>query len=362
MDSRWPTWLQINDNLKDLAPYGAPQISVAARLNTNENPYSLDQELQNVISREITKQLSHLNRYPDRDALELRSQLAGFINQSSGTSFATENIWAANGSNEILQSIALAFKGDALGFEPSYSMHPLISRAVGKSWISVPRNPDFSIDVEIAKTEILSRKPGIIFITTPNNPTGGSTPLAVVQELATAAQSINALLVVDEAYAEFSSDPSAVTIINQHHNVIVSRTMSKAFAFAGARLGYLIAQPIIIEAMLLIRLPYHLSDLTQAAARAALSQHARLNNDVEKIIKSRTSIKQALESLGLTVIPSTANFLLFTGFTMSAPELWAELVKHGVLIRDVGIPAHLRVTIGTETENEAFISALRSII
>jgi len=362
MDSRWPTWLQINDNLKDLAPYGAPQISVAARLNTNENPYSLDQELQNVISREITKQLSHLNRYPDRDAVELRSQLAGFINQSSGTSFATENIWAANGSNEILQSIALAFKGDALGFEPSYSMHPLISRAVGKSWISVPRNPDFSIDVEIAKTEILSRKPGIIFITTPNNPTGGSTPLAKLQELATTAQSVNALLVVDEAYAEFSSERSAVTIISQHHNVIVSRTMSKAFAFAGARLGYLIAQPIIIDAMLLIRLPYHLSDLTQAAARAALSQQARLKNDIENIMKLRSSMKQALESLGLTVIPSTANFLLFTGFTMSAPELWAELVKHGVLIRDVGIPAHLRVTIGTETENESFISALRSII
>ena len=362
MESRWPAWLQINDNLKDLSPYGAPQISVAARLNTNENPYALDQELQNAISGEITKQLSHLNRYPDRDALELRSQLATFINQSSGTSFATENIWAANGSNEILQSIALAFKGDALGFEPSYSMHPLISRAVGKNWISVPRNPDFSIDVGNAKTEILSRKPGIIFVTTPNNPTGGSTPLAVVQELATTAQSINALLVVDEAYAEFSSERSAVTIISQHHNVIVSRTMSKAFAFAGARLGYLIAQPIIIDAMLLIRLPYHLSDLTQAAARAALSQQARLKNDVENIMKSRSSMKQALESLGLTVIPSTANFLLFTGFKMSAPELWAELVQHGVLIRDVGIPAHLRVTIGTETENEAFISALRSII
>jgi histidinol-phosphate aminotransferase len=362
MTSRWPTWLQINDNLKDLTPYGAPQISASARLNTNENPYPLDQELQNAISSEITKQLSHLNRYPDRDSLELRSQLAAFINQSSGTSFVTENIWAANGSNEILQSIALAFKGDALGFEPSYSMHPLISRAVGKKWISVPRNSDFSIDVETAKTEILSRKPGIIFITTPNNPTGGSTPLSVVRELATTAQGINALLVVDEAYAEFSSEPSAVTILNQHHNVIVSRTMSKAFAFAGARLGYLIAQPIIVDAMLLIRLPYHLSDLTQAAARAALSQHVRLKNDVEKIMNSRSSMKHAMESLGLTVIPSTANFLLFTGFKMSAAELWEELVKHGVLIRDIGIPAHLRVTIGTEMENEAFISALRTII
>ena len=362
MNSRWPTWLQINDNLKDLTPYGAPQISAAARLNTNENPYSLDQELQNAIARKITEQLAHLNRYPDRDAIELREMLANFVNQSSGTTLTVENIWAANGSNEILQSIALAFKGDALGFEPSYSMHPLISRAVGKRWISVPRSSDFAIDLSAAKTAIHSQKPGIVFVTTPNNPTGGTTQLDVLKEIAATAQGVNALLVVDEAYAEFSSEISAVTVINQFPNVIVSRTMSKAFAFAGARLGYLVANPIIVEAMLLIRLPYHLSDLTQAAARAALSQQARLKVDVERIKKSRELMTKALESLGLGVIPSTANFLLFTGFKQSSEELWQELVKRDVLIRDVGISGHLRVTVGTDEENQAFISALRSIL
>lgn len=362
MNSPWPSWLQINDNLKDLTPYGAPQINAATRLNTNENPYALDGELQNAIAREISQQLSHLNRYPDRDVVQLREKLAEFINQNSGTSFGVANIWAANGSNEILQSIALAFKGDAMGFEPSYSMHPLISRAVGKKWISVPRTPDFSIDLDVARSAIASQKPGIIFVTTPNNPTGGSTPLDAVKELAHAAQSIHALLVVDEAYAEFSSEPSAVTILKDFPNLIVSRTMSKAFAFAGARLGYLVANPIIVEAMLLIRLPYHLSDLTQAAARAALSQQSRLKNDVEQIKKSRDALTKELESLGLKVIPSTANFLLFSGFKVSSAELWSELVNRNVLIRDVGIPGHLRVTIGTETENQAFVSALRSII
>jgi len=362
MNLRWPSWLQINDNLKDLTPYGAPQIDVGARLNTNENPYSLDTELQNSIARELSLQLENLNRYPDRDAVELRKKLSEFINQSSGTSFTLENIWAANGSNEILQSIVLAFKGDAMGFEPSYSMHPLIARAVGKRWISIPRNTDFAINLAVAKESIAREKPGIIFITSPNNPTGGSTSLDQITELAQAASHIHALVVVDEAYAEFSSEESAVTLIHQYPNIIVSRTMSKAFAFAGARLGYLIADAIVIEAMLLIRLPYHLSNLTQAAARAALSQQKRLEIDVERLKKSREMMKKELEAMGLHVIPSAANFLLFTGFKQSASELWAELVKRGVLIRDVGISGHLRVTIGTENENQAFITALRSII
>ena len=362
MSSRWPEWLQINDNLTDLTPYGAPQIPASIRLNTNENPYSLDQELQKVIAQEIADQLAHLNRYPDRDALALREDLATFINNLSGTTFSTKNIWAANGSNEILQSIALAFKGDAMGFEPSYSMHPLISRAVGKNWISIDRKSDFSLDIDAAKAAIDSHKPGIIFITTPNNPTGSSTPLSVIAELASSARDVNAILVVDEAYAEFSSESSAVTLIGGYPNVVVSRTMSKAFAFAGARLGYLIADPIIVDAMLLIRLPYHLSDLTQAAARAALRQQVRLNIDVERIKRSRDLLIQELHALGLRVYPSTANFLLFSGFKQSAADLWSELVKKDVLIRDVGITGHLRVTVGTEKENEAFISALKSAI
>lgn len=361
MTSHWPEWMRINENLKNLTPYGAPQIDVPNRLNTNENPYSLSPELQKAILDSISAKVSHLNRYPDRDAIELRSALASFINKRSGTSFDLANVWAANGSNEILQSIALAFQGDAMGFEPSYSMHPLISRAVGKKWISVPRTSDFSIDVDKALEAISSQKPGIVFVTTPNNPTGGSTSLEVIRKIAKAARSVNALVVVDEAYAEFSSQPSVVSLIEDVPNIIVSRTMSKAFAFAGARLGYMIANPTIIDAMLLIRLPYHLSDLTQAAAIAALKHQDSLLSDVERISKSRQSLVTDLQGLGFTVIPSDANFILFTGFKEEATKVWSSLVDAGVLIRDVGIPSHLRVTVGTDSENRALIDALRNV-
>ena len=172
MTEIWPTWLRINDNLRELTPYGAPQIDVPNRLNTNENPYSLNPEIQKSIVSSIASYVENLNRYPDRDATQLRRSLAQFINRHSGTSVELKNIWAANGSNEILQSIALAFQGDALGFEPSYSMHPLISRAVGKKWHSIARKTDFTINVDAALSSIKEISPGIIFITTPNNPTG----------------------------------------------------------------------------------------------------------------------------------------------------------------------------------------------
>jgi histidinol-phosphate aminotransferase len=361
MNAHWPEWMRLNENLRALTPYGAPQINVANRLNTNENPYPLSPELQKTIVEAISTKVAHLNRYPDRDAIELRSKLATFINSKSGTSFGIENIWAANGSNEILQSIALAFQGDALGFEPSYSMHPLICRAVGKRWISVPRNSDFSIDAESAITTISTERPGLVFVTTPNNPTGGSTSLETIAKIANAARQVSALVVVDEAYAEFSSEPSAVTLIHDSPNIIVSRTMSKAFAFAGARLGYMIANPSVVDAMLLIRLPYHLSDLTQAAASAALANQESLLADVARISASRDSLVKELQTLGFTVIPSDANFILFTGFKREASDVWRSLVELGVLIRDVGIPNYLRITVGTESENRALIEALLKV-
>ena len=361
MTSKWPEWMRLSENLEALTPYGAPQIDVPNRLNTNENPYSLRPELQKAILESISAKVAHLNRYPDRDALELRSSLASFINKTTNTSFGVENVWAANGSNEILQSIALAFQGDALGFEPSYSMHPLISRAVGKRWISVPRNSDFSIDVNGAITAISTERPGLVFVTTPNNPTGGSTSLETIAKIANAARQVSALVVVDEAYAEFSSEPSAVTLIHESPNVIVSRTMSKAFAFAGARLGYMIADRAVVDAMLLIRLPYHLSELTQAAASAALAHQDSLLADVARISASRDSLITELQQMGFTVIPSDANFILFTGFKSEASQVWRSLVELGVLIRDVGIPNYLRITVGTESENRALIEALGEV-
>lgn len=362
MSDRWPKWLSVNENLRDLKPYGAPQIQTEVRLNTNENPFTLDEELQSAIIEEVSKQVAHLNRYPDRDAVELRALLAAFINELSGTKFTKENIWAANGSNEILQSIALAFQGAAMGFEPSYSMHPLISRTVGKKWISIPRNNDFSLDVSAAINAINAHRPGLIFLTTPNNPTGGSIPLKEIAQIAQSAIEIGAIVVVDEAYAEFSTQPSAVTLIEQNPNLIVSRTMSKAFAFAGARLGYMIAAPILVEAMLLVRLPYHLSDLSQAAARAVLQNRVGLQREVLQLKENRSWLTSQLRQIGLSVTESDANFILFSGFTPSAPELWQSLVEHQVLVRDVGIPGHLRVTVGTVEENQKFITALQGAL
>ncbi|KRO44563.1 MAG: hypothetical protein ABR61_04385, partial [Actinobacteria bacterium BACL2 MAG-120813-bin23] len=262
MSDRWPKWLKLNESLKDLKPYGAPQISLANRLNTNENPYQLSASLQASINAAIAKEVKNLNRYPDRDAIKLRSALADEIKRQSGLSFGVENIWAANGSNEILQSIALAFSGDAMGFEPSYSMHPLVNRSVGKKWISIPRQADFSIDLPTSLKAIRDLKPGLVYLTTPNNPSGNATPIEHLEQMAETCQEVGAIFVVDEAYAEFSNNVSALSLLNRFPNVIISRTMSKAFAFAGVRVGYMIADPILIEAMLLIRLPYHLSSLT----------------------------------------------------------------------------------------------------
>jgi histidinol-phosphate aminotransferase len=319
--------------------------------------------LQKAITDAVAKVASDLNRYPDRDATVLRTKLADYINEQSNTKFSADNLWAANGSNEIIQSIFLAFaQGPVLGFTPSYSMHPLIAKVTGSQWIDGKRNADFSLNAADAVSEIQKHKPALTFITTPNNPTGGAVTLEEIQMLADAAKSVGGLLVVDEAYAEFSQEVSAVTLISNNPHVIVIRTMSKAFAFAGARVGYLVSDPAVKDAMMIVRLPYHLSALTQAAAQVAIDHRAELLGGVSTLIKARAHVVQALHDMGLTTIPSSANFILFTGFKQDAPQLWAAMLEKGVLIRDVGLSGYLRVTIGNEAENNLFISSLKELI
>jgi histidinol-phosphate aminotransferase len=358
--SSWPEWLPLSERLRPLSPYGAPQLPATAVLNTNESPFSLSPALSSAIADRIEGVAKNLNRYPDRDATVLRSELATFINSLSGTAFSTENVWAANGSNEIIQSLFLAFgDGGAVGFTPSYSMHPLIARVTNVAWIDGQRREDFSLDLKKAKAEIAKNSPSLTFITTPNNPTGSSVTIAEIEELA---QIVPGLLVVDEAYAEFSDETSAVTLIKKYPQVVVIRTMSKAFSFAGVRLGYLLADKSVIDALFLVRLPYHLSAITQAAAEVALEYREELLGNVAALIHNRENVQSQLEQLGLNVIPSKANFLLFSGFDIPAPVLWKSLLDAGVLIRDVGLSGYLRVTIGSEAENELFIDALTSII
>ena len=359
----WPSWLPLRENLRPLSPYGAPQVPAQASLNTNENPYSPSPALQKAITDSVATVSSNLNRYPDRDATVLRTKLAEYINELSGTKISADNVWAANGSNEIIQSIFLAFaQGPVLGFTPSYSMHPLIAKVTGAQWIDGKRNADFSLDTSAAIVEIEKHKPALTFITTPNNPTGGAVTIDEIALLADACKAVGGLLVVDEAYAEFSQEKSAVTLIADNPHVIVIRTMSKAFAFAGARVGYLVSDAAVKDAMMIVRLPYHLSALTQAAAQVAIDHRTELLGGVARIIAARESVVQALHDLGLTTITSSANFVLFTGFKQEAPQLWAALLEKGVLIRDVGLSGYLRVTIGNEAENTLFISALKELI
>jgi histidinol-phosphate aminotransferase len=346
-----------------MSPYGAPQVPARASLNTNENPYPPSLVLQQAITEAIAKVAGDLNRYPDRDATALRSSLANYINEQSGTKFFQDNIWVANGSNEIIQSIFLAFgAGSVLGFIPSYSMHPLIAKVTGSTWIDGKRNSDFSLNTSDAVTQILENKPSLTFITTPNNPTGGAVTIEAIQALSDACKSVGGLLVVDEAYAEFSQEKSAVTLITNNPHIVVIRTMSKAFAFAGARVGYLVSDMAVKDAMLIVRLPYHLSALTQASAQVAINHRSELLSGVSTLIASRKAVVQAIHEMGLTTIPSSANFVLFTGFKQESAQLWAALLEKGVLIRDVGLSGYLRVTIGNEAENELFTSSLKELI
>jgi histidinol-phosphate aminotransferase len=358
--NQWPVWLPLRQNLRELSPYGAPQIPADAVMNTNENPYAPSPALAQAIADRVSEVALTLNRYPDRDAVVLRNKLAEFINGLSGSNFDSTNLWAANGSNEIIQSLFMAFGGGtALGFIPSYSMHPLIARVTQVQWLNGSRREDFTLDVDSAIEQIQREKPTLTFITTPNNPTGSS---LTIEEIEKIARLTSGLLIVDEAYAEFSEETSAVTLIKKYPHVVVIRTMSKAFAFAGVRLGYLVADPAVIDAMFLVRLPYHLSALTQAAAEVALDFKDELLGTVAQLRKDRNHVAAQLTEMGLSVVPSASNFLLFSDFDMPAAQLWQAMLDRGVLIRDVGLLGYLRVTIGNEAENTRFISTLSACL
>jgi histidinol-phosphate aminotransferase len=353
--------LPLRDDLRGKSPYGAPQLDVPVRLNTNENPHPPSQALIDDVTRSVQAAAADLHRYPDRDAVELRSDLAAYLRAQTGVQVGTENLWAANGSNEILQQLLQAFGGpgrSAIGFVPSYSMHPIIANGTQTEWIESVRAADFSLDIDTAVAAIADRDPDVVFVASPNNPSGQSIPLADLRRLLDALSSEGrGILIVDEAYGEFSSQPSAIVLIDEYPaRLIVSRTMSKAFAFAGGRLGYLIAAPAIIDAVLLVRLPYHLSVVTQVAARAALRHADDTLASVATLIAERERVCAALTGLGFRVIPSDANFVLFGEFA-DAAAAWRHYLDDGILIRDVGIPGYLRTTIGLADENDAFLAA-----
>jgi histidinol-phosphate aminotransferase len=350
--------LPLRGDLRGKSPYGAPQLDVPVRLNTNENPHPPTQALVDDVTASVKAVACDLHRYPDRDAVALRTDLAAYLTVQTGTELSVENLWAANGSNEILQQLLQAFGGpgrSAIGFVPSYSMHPIISDGTQTAWLVANRADDFSLDADVAMQAIKESNPDIVFVASPNNPSGQSVPLDELRRLLDAMST--GILILDEAYGEFSSQPSAVRLIDDYPvKLVVTRTMSKAFAFAGGRLGYLIAAPAVIDAMLLVRLPYHLSSVTQAAARAALRHADDTLGSVAKLIAERDRVTEALTGMGFRVIPSDANFVLFGEFA-DAPATWQRYLDAGILIRDVGIPGYLRATTGLTEENDALLAA-----
>jgi histidinol-phosphate aminotransferase len=357
--------LPLREDLRGKSPYGAPQLDVPVRLNTNENPHPPTQALVDDVTASVQAAAVDLHRYPDRDAVALRTDLAAYLTGQTGTELSVENLWAANGSNEILQQLLQAFGGpgrSAIGFVPSYSMHPIISDGTQTAWLVANRADDFSLDADVAVAAIRDQKPDIVFVASPNNPSGQSVPLDQLRRLLDAVSSETAgMLILDEAYGEFSSQPSAVELIDEYPTkLVVTRTMSKAFAFAGGRLGYLIAAPAVIDAMLLVRLPYHLSSVTQAAARAALRHADDTLGSVAKLIAERDRVTEALTDMGFRVIPSDANFVLFGEFA-DAPATWQRYLDAGILVRDVGIPGYLRATTGLAEENDALLKASAEI-
>lgn len=350
--------LPIRDDLRGQKPYGAPQVPLPIALNVNENTHPVPASVASDILDEIAVVLSDVNRYPDREFSALREAFADYL----GHNMTAHNIWAGNGSNEVLQHILQAFAGPGrkvMGFGPTYSMYPLLTKGTGAQWVSGARESDFTLSAESAAAQVREADPDVVILCTPNNPTGTPLGIDVIEAVYEATRGV---VIVDEAYQEFApkGSLSALTLLEGHERLAVSRTMSKAFAFAGARVGYLAAAPAFIDALRLVRLPYHLSALTQAAAVAALRNAPTMLGMVGEIVEQRERISATLPALGYTPHESWANFVLFGG--VSDPgATWQALYDRGVLIRDVGLAGHLRVTAGTEEETTAFLDALASV-
>ena len=356
--------LPLREELRGIEPYGAPQLDVPVALNVNENPYPPSDAVVADVSAAVADASRSLNRYPDRDFSALREALAGYL----GHGLSRDQLWAANGSNEVMLQLLQAFGGPgrtAISFAPTYSMYPEYARDTNTGWLAGHREEDFSLDVGRAVALVEEVRPSVVLLPSPNNPTGTSLPLDAVAGLCTAAAANDpaGVVVVDEAYAEFrrAGTPSALELLAGTPNLAVTRTMSKAFALAGARLGYLAASSELCDALRVVRLPYHLSAVTQAVALAALRHAPELLGRVDDLRAERDRTVDWLRQQGLRVADSDANFCLFGTFE-DRHAVWQAVLERGVLIRETGPEGWLRVSIGTPDEMAAFRSALSDVI
>jgi len=358
--------LPLRDDLRGSQPYGAPQLDVSVRLNVNENPFPPDPAVVADVSRAVADATTTLNRYPDRDARELRAALATYL----GHGLDASRVWAANGSNEVMLQLLQAFGGPgrrALGFTPTYSMYPDYCTDTFTTYATAARAADFTLDADAAVAAVRDHTPTVVLLASPNNPTGTALPLDVVAAVCEATRDAGgasrAVVVVDEAYAEFRrpGTPTALTLLDTYPNLVVTRTMSKAFALAGARVGYLASSPEVVQAVQLVRLPYHLSAVTQAVARVALRHADSLLERVAQLRDERDALVRWLREQGWSAADSDANFVLFGCFG-DRHKVWQALLDQGVLVRETGPAGWLRVSVGTPSENEAFRNALRAAV
>jgi histidinol-phosphate aminotransferase len=353
------TPVPLREELRGIEPYGAPQLDVPVLLNVNENPYPPSAAVVADVERAVAEAARGLNRYPDREFVALREALAAYL----GHGVTPAQVWAANGSNEVMLHLLQAFGGPgrlALSFAPTYSMYPEYARDTHTSWEVGQREEDFTVDPDRAVDLVRERRPHVVLLPSPNNPTGTALSPEVIGALC--AELDEGLLVVDEAYAEFrrAGTPSALELLPAHPNLVVTRTMSKAFALAGARVGYLAAAPEVCDALRVVRLPYHLSAVTQAVARAALRHADELLGAVDRLRRERDETVDWLRAEGHTVADSDANFVLFGRFA-DRHAVWQGLLDQGVLIRETGPDGWLRVSVGTPAEMTAFRKALTAV-
>lgn len=369
--------LPLRNDLVGEEPYGAPQLDVPVCLNVNENPYPPNPHVVASIAQRVKAIASDLNRYPDREHVALREAFCAYLAKESHAQLHVDQVWGANGSNEIMLQLFQAFGGPgriALSADPTYSMYPEYARDTFTQWKTVPRKGDFTLDVEGMIAAIDELGPAMVVLTSPNNPTGTALALPDLEAILDACQNASVsgaregthpIVVVDEAYIEFRDPgmPSATTLIERYDNLAVSRTMSKAFAFAGARVGYIAAHKGIIDCLRIVRMPYHLSQVTQAAALAAFDHTDEQLSQVNHLRETRNETAQWLASLtyrgqALQVAPSQSNFLLFGGNFDDRDAIFEEMLKRGVLIRVVGPNGWLRVCMGTDEEMAQFRQAL----
>lgn len=349
--------LKVRSDLEGVAPYVSPQQPARFRMNTNEAPYPPPEALVDEVARGIGD--IALNRYPDRDAVSLVDAIAAHAGWSR------EGLWVANGSNEVFLHLFLAFGGPgraSLTFEPTYSLHTLIPRITGTRALQLARDEDLGIDVDAALHLIETERPEIVIVCSPNNPTGGCERRATIEALLDAA---SGLVVIDEAYGEFDAhEHSAVDLLADNPNLVITKTFSKAWRLAGVRIGYMMADPALIAELARIRLPYHLSAITQLVGVAAIRHADETLALVRSIVGQRDRMAAELSALGVKTYPSRANFVLFE--VDDPDEVWRGLLERDVLIRNYsgvpGLERCLRVTAGLPEETDAFVTAIKEAL